>query len=100
MSRMSPVSLLMACWRCRTKDREPSEGPEDEVSVLLVPPIGVLVPSPATWTSGGGNFLFGFNVTAIVVPKREWRELTLRAITCRVFVSAASNRWRFSAGCW
>ncbi len=83
MSQIVPVDSLIACWRWRTKGWLF----EDSTSASL----------PAS--SAGLGFLLGFRETAMVVPKREWRDDALRAISFFLRSSVARRRRRLSWGC-
>ena len=83
---MLPDSPWIACCRWRTNDFDV----DDEETVGG----GSAVLSPFA----GKAFLFGLSLTAMVVPKRECREVALRARSRRLRSSSMRSRWRFSVG--
>lgn len=87
MSIILPESRVMACWRCKTKARVGTGGASESASF------------PVSVAPTGRGFLLGFILTAMVVPKREWREVALRACSLRFRSSVARSRCRFSVGC-
>jgi hypothetical protein len=77
---MLPASPWIACCRWRTNDLDV----DDEETVGG----GSAVLSPFAAKA----FLFGLSLTAIVVPKRECREVALRAKSRRLRSSSVRSR--------